>query len=112
MWAEVGHHLLLASAESPAVGKRRHAGRDFDRTSTSVVEDAILECPSVNVPHPAGNWAVDDGGPPEQEDHQRNDSASFRGGSSRDSSSDSAELHLYKDIVSRAVVYVKRFQAW
>jgi hypothetical protein len=58
--AEVEHHLLLTLSKDPRVSERRKTGSDFDGSAAGVVEDTVLETPSVDVPYPASNWAVDE----------------------------------------------------
>jgi hypothetical protein len=94
MRAEVQHHLLLTSAEDHRVCQSGHTGSDFDRSSTSVVEDSPFESPAVDVPDPASNWAVNEGCPDEEEDHHWDEAAAFSDGTNDDSTSDGAELHL------------------
>ncbi len=94
MRTEVDHHLLLASAKDQRVGQSGHTGDDFDRATTSVVEDSIVESPPVDIPRPAGDGAVDQGRPEEHEDHERKDSTTFGDGSSGDGGSGGTELQL------------------
>lgn len=98
MGTEVDHHLLLASAEDQGVSQSGHTGDDFDRASTSVVEDSIVESPSVDVPHPAGNGAVNKGRPEENEDHERENPTPFGDGSSSDGGGDGTELQLQSGV--------------
>ena len=94
MRTEIGHHLLLASAEHKAVSKGRQTGADFDGAATSIVHNAILETPAVNVPCPAGDWAIDERCPEEQEDHHGDDAASLSDSTGCNGRSGGAELHL------------------
>lgn len=94
MRSEVEHHLFVASAENPGVGEGRHTRDNLDGTATGVIENTIVEGPSVDVPNPAGNRTVDKGCPEESENHGRQNSATFSCGTNDESSSDSTELHL------------------
>ena len=94
VWTEVQHHLLLTAAENHGVCKSGQTGSNFDRSSTSVVVDTPLESPSVDVPNPASDWAVDDGGPEEDKDHHWNQTTTLSDSADDDSSGGSTELHL------------------
>ena len=94
VWAEVEHHLLLAASENHRVGERRHTGDDFDRSTTSVVEDTPAEGPTTRSPHPAGDRAVDECGPDEDEDEEGHETATLSDGASDNGGGDGAELHL------------------
>lgn len=95
---EVHHHLLVASAENPRVGEGRHTGADLDGDTASVIEDTVLETPSVGVPDPVGERAVDEGSPAKDEDHGGNDTATFGDGSDSESSCDGTEHHLVEGV--------------
>ena len=94
VWAEVQHHLLLASAKNHGVCESRATGDDFDRSSTGVVEDTPRESPAVDIPDPARDWAVDNRCPAEEEDHHWDQATALGDGTSQDSGSNGAELHL------------------
>lgn len=98
MRAEVDHHFLLTSAEDHGVGESREARNDFHGSSTSIVQDAIVEGPAVDVPYPTGYRAVDKGGPEEHEDHEREHATSFGDGSSSDGGGDGTELQLIETV--------------
>lgn len=70
MWAKVGHHLLLASTQHERICKGGHAGGNLDGPTARIVHDTVLVTPPIDVPRPAGNRAVDEGGPEEEEDHE------------------------------------------
>lgn len=94
MRAKVKHHFFLAFAENHAVGQGRAAGGDLDGAAAGVVEDAVFEGPAVGVPDPAGDGAVDEGGPPEGEDHGGDEAAAFGDGAHDDCGGYGAEHHL------------------
>jgi hypothetical protein len=94
MRAKVKHHLFLAFAENHTVGQGRAAGGDLDGTAAGVVEDAVFEGPAIGVPDPAGDGAVDEGGPPEGEDHGGDEAAALGDGAHDDCGGDGAEHHL------------------
>lgn len=96
--AEVGHHLLLPSTEDQGVGEGGQARADLDGASASVVHDAVLEAPAVDVPGPAGDGAVDERGPEEQEDHHGEHAAAFGDGAGGDGGGGGAELHLVEGV--------------
>ena len=104
MRAEIGHHLLLASAKHQTVSQGSETGSDFDWPSSGIIEYAIVEGPTVNVPDPAGEGTIDDGGPEPQEDHQGDDATTFSDGASGDGGSHGTELHL-SHIWSACVTY-------
>lgn len=108
MGAEVEHHLLVAPAEHPRVGERRKTGADLDGPAAGVVENAVVEGPSVDVPHPAGERAVDEGGPEEDEDHGREHAAALRDGADHKGCRDSAEHHLqlHKHTISQHIRHI------
>ncbi len=91
---EVEHHLLVAAAEDPRVGEGGDAGADLDGPAAGVVEHAVLESPAVDVPDPAGERAVDEGGPEEGEDHGGDDAAALRGAADNEGGGNGAEHHL------------------
>lgn len=98
MRSEVHHHLFVAAAENPGVGESGHARADLDGDTASVVEDTGLEGPSVGVPDPVGQGAVDDGGPAEDKDHGGDDTATLSDSTNGESSSHSAEHHLVERV--------------
>lgn len=55
-------------AEHDGEGESGGTGRDVDGSTTSEVETAQLERPTVGVPGPVGDGIVHDGGPDENED--------------------------------------------
>lgn len=65
--------LGVASAlpEHESVGESGGTGADVDGGTTSKVETAHLEGPTLGVPGPEGNRVVDNGGPDEDEDVDR-----------------------------------------
>ena len=94
MGPEVKHHFLLTTAENPGVCQSREAGADLDGTATGIVDDAPSVTPSTGIPRPAGDWAVHEGRPEEDENHCRNETTTFRDGSDGDGRRGGAELHL------------------
>ena len=94
MRAEVEHHAFLATSEDHGVGEGRETGADFDGTTAGVIHHAPFVAPAVGVPNPAGEGAVDDGGPDEDEDHGGEEAASFGDGTHDNGGGDSTELHL------------------
>lgn len=98
MGTEVHHHLLVSSAKDPGVCESGHARTDFDRDTAGVVENAVFETPSVGIPDPIGQRAVDECGPKEGEDHARDDTASLGDGSDSKGGGDSTEHHLVERI--------------
>lgn len=95
MRAEVQHHLLLSLSEDHAVGEGGATRGDLDRAAAGVVEDAVFVGPAVGVPDPAGDRAVDEGCPPEGEDHGGDEAAALGDGAHYDCSCDGAEHHLW-----------------
>ncbi len=94
MRAKVQHHLLLPTAENHRVGESGETRHNLDGTSAGIVEHTPLEGPAVGVPDPVRDWAVDDGGPAEDEDHGRHQATSLGEGAHDDSRRDCDELHL------------------
>lgn len=92
MRSEVQHHFLLAFSENQGVCERRETRSDFDRSTSGVVQDSIIECPPVDVPYPASNRAVYKCGPEENEHQCRNQTSALGNGPHYDSSSNSTEL--------------------
>lgn len=92
--AEVEHHLLVTATENPRVGESRDTGSNLDGTTTGVIENAVVVCPAIDVPGPAGNGAVDQGSPEEDEHHGREHATTLSDGADHESGSDGAELHL------------------
>lgn len=95
---EVHHHLLVAAAQDPRVGKGGHTRANLDGNTTGVVEDAVSEAPAVGVPDPVGERAVHEGGPEEGEDHGGNNAATLSDSADGKSSSDSQEHHLVERV--------------
>lgn len=98
MRAKVHHHLLITTAQNPRVRKGRDAGANLDRNTTSVVNNTILESPTVGVPHPIRKRTVYQRGPEKGKDHAGNDAASLGDSSDGESSSDGAEHHLVEGV--------------
>jgi len=94
MRTEVKHHLLLTPSKDHGISQGRHAGTDLDRPSPGIVKTSPLEKPAVQIPGPAGNWAVYDGGPEKYEDHHRDKASTFGNRTDDNGGCDSAELHL------------------
>ena len=94
MRAKVEHHLLLALPEDHAVSEGGATGGNLDGAAAGVVEDAVFVGPAVGVPDPAGDGAVDEGGPPEGEDHGGDEAAALGDGAHDDGGGDGAEHHL------------------
>ena len=92
--AEVEHHLLLATSENHRVGECRHSRNDFDGSTTGIVKNAPAESPAARSPYPACDWAVDKGGPQEDEHEERHEATTLRDSTSNNGGGDSAELHL------------------
>jgi hypothetical protein len=91
---EVDEFALATAAKDPGVGEATDAGADLDRTAPSIVEDAPLEPPAVDVPGPAGDGAVDEGDPEEAEDHRGHHTTALGDGAHEDTDGDGAELEL------------------
>lgn len=94
MGPEVDHQAFLPAAEHQGVGQGGHAGADFDGAAAGVVHHAVFVGPAVDVPGPAGDRAVDQRGPEEDEDHHRGETAAFGDGADDDGGRGRAELHL------------------
>lgn len=92
--AEVEHHLLVTTTENPRVGESRHTGSNLDGTTTGVIEDAVVVCPAIDVPGPAGNGAVDQCRPEEDKHHGGEHTTALSDGTDHEGGSDGAELHL------------------
>lgn len=98
MRSEVEHHLLVPPSQNPGVGEGGYTGSDFDRAATSIVEDSVFESPTVDIPDPASDGAVDQSSPNEREDHGWNDAATFGSGPDNEGGGDGAELHLVEGV--------------
>lgn len=98
MGSEVHHHLFVSAAEDPGVSQGRDAGSDLDGDTTGIIEDTILKRPSVAVPHPVGQGAVDQGGPAEAEHHARDDPTTLGDGSHSQAGGNGAEHHLVEGV--------------
>lgn len=94
MRAEVEHHPLLSLAQDHGICESRETRYDLDGSTSSIVQNTVFEGPSIDVPHPAGDRAVNDGGPDEGKNHGGNETTSLSDGAHYDSGSDSTELHL------------------
>ncbi len=70
MWTEVRHHLLLTPAQDEGVCEGGHARANLDGSSAGIVHHAVIEAPAVDIPSPAGDGAVDESGPSEDEDEE------------------------------------------
>lgn len=69
MRTKVEHHLLLSLSQHHTVSQSRETGDNLDRSSAGVVENAVLECPSVDIPHPACDRAVNKRSPEKDKNH-------------------------------------------
>lgn len=69
--------FVLPLSEDKRVGEGRPAGSDVDGASTGKVKGRQVVEPSVAVPGPASDWAVDDSRPAECEDHGGKDTATL-----------------------------------
>lgn len=69
MGTEIQHHAFLPTTEHHRIGQGRQAGTDLDGPAAGIVHDAISKPPAIDIPRPAGERAVDDGGPDEGKDH-------------------------------------------
>lgn len=70
MRTEVEHHLLLTFAENHRICERTETRNDLNWSATCVVEHAVFECPSVDIPDPACDGAVNKRSPEKDEDHR------------------------------------------
>lgn len=61
---------------------------------TGIIQNAELEGPSVDIPHPAGDGAVDEGHPEKGEDHGGQQAASLGDGAHDDGDGNGGELQL------------------
>lgn len=95
MRAEVEHHPFLTTTEDHRICERRQARSNLDRSTTCIVHDAVLVRPSIGIPHPADQRAVDDSGPNKSKDHGRKQATTLSNGTHDNSHSNSTELHLY-----------------
>lgn len=99
--AEVDEHTFLTTTENEGIGKSTGTGNDFDGTTTSIVQNSPFEGPSIDVPDPAGDRAVDNGHEEETEHHGWKQSTSFSNGSHNDGDRDGSELELVERVQQR-----------
>lgn len=98
MRAEVHHHSFVSSTEDPGIGKGGQTRANLDGDAASIVENAVLVSPSVGVPDPVSERAVDESSPKKHKDHSGNDSAALGNSTNGESGSDSAEHHLIERV--------------
>lgn len=94
MRSEIQHHLLLSLSEDHGVCESRKTRADFDGSTSSVIQDTVFVGPSVDVPWPTCEWAVDECRPEENENHCWDETATLSDGAHDNCSSDSRELEL------------------
>lgn len=94
MRPEIKHHLLLPLPQHHAVRQRRETGYYFDGPAAGVVENPVFECPSVDIPYPACDWAVDECGPEENKYHAWDQAAALGNRTHDNRRRDSTEHHL------------------
>lgn len=78
---------------------------------TSIVQDTILERPSIDRPHPACDRAIHYCCPDETENHCRQDTSTFSNRTHDDSNSDGGELHLSSAELSATSWFLLQFYA-
>ena len=105
VWSEVQHHLLLALSKDHRICQCRHTRNNFNRSTSCVVENTIVESPAVYVPYPASDGAVDESRPEEDENHSWDKSATFGNCSHDNGSRDTTELKL-KEVLIFALVAI------
>ena len=71
-----------------------HTRRDMDGRSTCEIKPAKDKRPSIGVPRPAGDGVVDDGGPDEDENHNRAETTAFSDGTHGEGGGDGSEHKL------------------
>jgi len=108
--AEVEHHLLVTSTEYPGVCQSRSSRSDFDRSTTGIVQDAVFEGPSVGIPRPAGQGAVDESRPEECKDHAGDNATTLSCSANNESCRDTAELHLEEKPLVSFLILLLRLQ--
>ena len=86
----------LALAKHEGICQTCPAGSNVDGSTASIVKLRQVEKPSVRVPGPGGNWAVDDGSPAEGKDQTGQDATALKRTSDQDLDGDSAEEQLVK----------------
>lgn len=98
MGTEVDELAFSTSAENPGVSETAQTGADLDRASTSVVEHTPFESPTVDVPNPARDGCVDDGGPNESEDHGGENTTTLGHRAHQDGHGNGRELELVERV--------------
>lgn len=86
----------LALAKHEGICQTCPAGSNVDGSTASIVKLRQVEKPSVRVPGPGGNRAVDDGSPAEGKDQTGQDATALKRTSDQDLDGDSAEEQLVK----------------
>lgn len=112
MWSEVKHHLFLTLSKNHGVGKSRKTRANFDGSAPSVIQNTVFKAPSINIPRPACNWAINlwqvsqnrilitviiqsyKGGPKEYKDHRGNQTAPLSNSTNNNRGRRSTELKL------------------
>ena len=89
---EIRHHLFLPFTQYERVCQSGHAGAYLDGPAPSVVLDPILETPAVDVPSPASDGTVHEGGPTENKNQHGKDTTSLSDGACRNGGCSGAEL--------------------
>lgn len=92
------HHRLVAVklslSEYQSIGQGRATTGDVDRATTSIIERRQVIQPAAAVPGPAGDGAVNDGGPPETEEQRRDDTTALESTTNHDHDCADAEEQL------------------
>ena len=96
MWLSLADVLAVlgALAQDHGVSESGPARGDVDWSAAGKVEGRKLVEPSVGVPGPVGNWAVDDGGPEETKDERWKDTSTFESTTNDDHDRAGAEDEL------------------
>lgn len=84
----------LSLSQNQGIGQGRATTGDVDGSTTGIIERGEVGKPSISVPCPAGNGAVDDGGPPETEEQDGDDATTLKGTTNDDHDGDDAEEAL------------------
>lgn len=61
---------------------------------TSIIKNTPVESPSIDVPNPASDWAVDQSNPKECKDHSRENTATLSNGTHNNGNGNGRELQL------------------
>lgn len=95
---EKHQHPFLPFPQDSSICQGRKARADLNRSTAGPIERGIFICPTGRVPDPTSNGTIDQGGPEENEHHQRQNSPTLRDAAGNDGRRRPGKHHLIESI--------------